>query len=84
VDDIMTELHIWNPISTAPKDGTLMFLDYGDGELYVGQWARFGWVPQFVVENGALEPFLGAAGEPIRYMDFPTAPLPYDKEENAA
>lgn len=29
---------VWNPISTAPRDGTLMFLDYGDGVLSIGAW----------------------------------------------
>lgn len=28
----------WQPIETAPKDGTPMFADYGDGVLYVAKF----------------------------------------------
>lgn len=86
----MTDRHIWESIDTAPKDGTLMFLDYGDGVLYIGQWRDGGWVAVAYVmpETGGgdvLVPGVDIDSRvPLRWTCFPLPPLPYREEDEAA
>lgn len=86
----MTDRHIWESIDTAPKDGTLMFLDYGDGVLRIGRWteAQEDWFCEAkCTEDGHVYPvdrFLAPNLEPRRWQELPSAPLPYREEDEAA
>lgn len=89
----MTDRHIWESISTAPKDGTLMFLDYGDGALYLGGWQagrRSRWVRLYrlVKRSGNMDGLNACKRRfdrnPLRWTDFTCPPLPYREEDEAA
>lgn len=72
----------WLPIDSAPKDGTLMFLDYGDGRRSLGRWLVLPntkpggvWRKEANILNGALNTFSHLHGkQPLRFAPLPPPP----------
>jgi len=74
VDWVKKEL-AWQPIETAPKDGTWVFLSNHIGEVWVGQITRSG-PPEYPVEKFYYKEFPNdyhseIKGEATRWMAIP-------------
>jgi hypothetical protein len=70
----------WQPIETAPKDGTEVLLVNDDGIRTVGRWSKhnhvplYGWIRQVELYGEEFDEF-----DPVAWVPIPPAPQAGDK-----
>lgn len=68
----MSVIQGWQPIETAPKDGTEILMVQADGYLQVGEWAAWMQTPCWVIIDSQAGGVIEA--EPTHWMPLPTPP----------
>lgn len=71
----------WQPISTAPKDGSDVLLFWGDSDLdiSVGRWIA----PKGFIEHWCKGGNWTPGDDPTHWMPLPAAPKPGESKEVA-
>jgi hypothetical protein len=65
----------WQPVETAPKDGTVIDLWLPDGRAPACRWGRNGWQIEFAEMPGSFESLVAARGDAAtHWMPLPEGP----------
>lgn len=76
--ELSAGLGAWQPIETAPKDGTTVIVFVPPGKYHSGRTVTVRWTERDIgywhVDDGKRGPFPLRGGEPTHWMPLPEAP----------